>query len=221
MKIEPVSVARWKSIALVAVVVAASTGLGSAEQAGRAGVAVPTDALPGELRALGERLRAAPLRCVPFVQTKKLASLDRELRFLGELSIAPDRRIIWSLRSPLQVDYQFLPTGAYRRGGNGVYQRMAVPDAASRGIHDVLTALLDLRIDTLTRRFTVSRLGSAPLRFRAVPRDARLRSVIAAVEVTAAERIEELRVREADGNVAVYRFAAAPGARSCVLPGPP
>ena len=195
--------------------------------------------LPAELQQLAAALRTTPMRCVPFEQRKHIASLQRALSFRGELSVAADRRVHWRLRTPVQVEYQFLRDGAWRRGssgsaapdstgsaagnaaGRGEWTRLAVPDAASRAIHDMLSALLDLDPVALTRQFELRVTGTSPLAFEAVPKDARLRRVITKVSVQGGARIERMRVDEAGGNWSEYVFALpAPGV-ACDLPAPP
>ena len=183
--------------------------------------------LPAELQQLAAALRTTPMRCVPFEQRKHIASLQRALSFRGELSVAADRRVHWRLRTPVQVEYQFLRDGAWRRGssgsaaGRGEWTRLAVPDAASRAIHDLLSALLDLDPVALTRQFELRVTGTSPLAFEAVPKDARLRRVITKVSVQGDARIERMRVDEAGGNWSEYVFALPSAGVACDLPAPP
>ena len=183
--------------------------------------------LPTELQQLAAALRATPMRCVPFEQRKHIASLQRALSFRGELSVAADRRVHWRLRTPVQVEYQFLRDGAWRRGSSGIaagrgeWTRLAVPDAASRAIHDMLSALLDLDPVALTRQFELRVTGTSPLAFEAVPKDARLRRVITKVSVQGDARVERMRVDEAGGNWSEYVFALPSAGVACDLPAPP
>ncbi len=168
------------------------------------------------------------MRCVPFEQRKHIASLQRQLLFRGELSVTEDRRVHWRLHSPVRVEYQFLRDGAWRRGATEnprgeiePWSRLAVPDAASRAIHDMLAALLDLDAIALTRQFDLRVTAAAPLVFEATPRSARLRRVIAKVQVQGDARIERLRVEEAGGNWSEYLFASPAAGKACVLPAAP
>lgn len=178
-------------------------------------------ALPPALLELANALRATPMRCVPFEQRKHLASLDRELSFRGALSVTDDRRVHWQLTEPVQAEYQFLRDGAWRRTGSAPWARLAVPDAASRSIHDMLTALLDLDPVALTRQFDVRLTSETPLTFDAIPKNARLRQVIAKLTVQGRTRIERLRVQEAAGNWSEYRFAERAAATRCTTPAQP
>lgn len=179
--------------------------------------------MPAPLQSLARAIRGAPMRCVPFEQRKHIAALQRELVFRGEMTVTTDRRVHWRLQSPLRAEYQFLADGAWRRVDNAPWARLAVPDAASRVIHDMLAALLDLDPVALTRQFDLRVTGTSPLVFDAVPKDARLRRVIAKVVVQGEQRIDRLRVLEASGNWSDYTFSspspAAAGA--CDIPSPP
>ena len=177
--------------------------------------------LPAPVLALSQRLRSQNMRCVPFVQEKHLVSLGRALRFTGELSVADDRRVLWRLNTPVQAEYQFLDNGAWRRSPGAAWQRLAVPDVASRAIHSMLSSLLDLNASTLQQQFDVRVLSSTPVVFVAVPRVAQLRKLIGSVTVRANTRIESLRIDEPSGNWSEYRFGATGAPERCLLPPPP
>ncbi len=179
--------------------------------------------MPAELQGLARSLRVAPMRCVPFEQHKHIASLQRALTFRGEMSLAEDRRVHWRLRAPVRVEYQFLRDGAWRRGAGAddAWARLAVPDAASRAIHDMLSALLDLDPVALSRQFELRVSRASPLAFEATPRDARLRRMVAKVTVLGSTRIERMRVDEAGGNWSEYVFAVPVPGEACDVPAPP
>ena len=180
-----------------------------------------TTAQAGELRDLARRLRAQPTRCVPFVQTKHLAALPRPLIFVGDFSVGTDGSINWRLARPLAVEYLFTVTGGWRRSASTArWESLGLAGTASTATFRVLAALVSLDANALQIYFTVSYSAGPPVQVRAVPKDARLRAVIANAVVDIGTRVQRVEIREANGDWSEYVFGrtSAPGMTGTALP---
>ena len=201
--------ARRQSIGVLLLVL----GLTGAPACSAALTAGPTLTAPSpgapanSLAVLAARLRAQPVGCVPFVQTKHLLALPRPLTFSGGLTIGADGVIDWRLLKPLAVQYRFSARGAWRKAATTAgWESLGLPGAASTAAFRVLAALVSLDLAALQQYFTVGYSAGPPVRIDAIPKDPRLRSVIARAVVEVGARVERVEIREANGDWSEYRF---------------
>lgn len=146
-----------------------------------------------------------------FAQTKRLASVARNLSSRGRFLVSKEDGIVWDTRKPFASLLIVGERGIIQRTSSGKLSRL---DAGSSPVFaqfsEAMRAVFAGDADALFSRFDVYyRPGStATWNVGLIPRDSVVRSVIASMELSGEDALKTFLVTEPTGDTVFYEFSS-------------
>lgn len=160
-----------------------------------------------DLNQLRTQLSAAPVVRGKFVQEKHLRALPQPLVSRGEFVLANGRGMLWQLRSPLQQTLRITPSGIRRQLSNGAWQANA--DGNSRESRLFLD-LLSGDTEGLAKNFDLQLQGTpGDWNLLMTPNSVILRQIFTGIEIHGGAIVQDIELREAQGDRTVLRMTDA------------
>ncbi|MBA1202381.1 outer membrane lipoprotein carrier protein LolA [Pseudomonas capeferrum] len=162
-------------------------------------------ALAFDMNDLQRQLSAPAVIQGPFVQEKHLRALPQPLLSKGHFVLARDHGLLWRLQTPLQQDYRINAKGIARRDPNGWQTLPGKSTAAEQ--NRLFFAVLQGDSSGLERDFELSLQGDAAhWQLRLIPRSLLLKQIFTRIDITGADFVERIVLRETQGDSTVLRM---------------
>ena len=180
-------------------------------------VSVQDDAALTRIQAMVAR---PTTMCGAFEQQKTLVGLRRPVQSSGRFCVMKDRGVLWSTLTPFPATLKLSRAEIVESQGDRVTSRLSARDEPTVGmISEMLFAVLAGDLSGLRSGFTIdASTDAATWRARMTPKDAGLRRVIDAIELTGGEFVRQIRITEASGDHTVIAFTGFVTGPSALLP---
>lgn len=167
-------------------------------------------ALAFNLQDLQQQLSKPAVVKGPFVQEKHLRALPQPLTSKGEFVLARDHGLLWLLQTPLRQDYRIDATGIARRDASG-WQTLPSRSAGAEQ-NRLFFAVLQGDSTGLQRDFDLQLSGDAgQWQLRLTPRSMLLKQVFTAIDISGADYVQRIELKETQGDSTVLRMPQSHG----------
>ena len=160
------------------------------------------------------------IMCGDFDQQKSLVGLRRPVQSSGRFCVARDRGILWSTRKPFPATLRLSRSEIVESQGDRVTMRLSTRDEPTVGIiSEMLFSVLAGDVNGLRNGFVIEASTEASTwHARLVPKDAGMRRVVGAIELSGSEYVKQITITEASGDRTVVAFAGFVTGASALLP---
>jgi hypothetical protein len=160
-----------------------------------------------ELTSIRQRLELHPRIRADFVQTRRMAELQRPLVARGKLLVWGSTGVIWEIEQPVRAAYVLRDATTIEVADGRETVHSAQDDAGSVRIGRILRALVHGDTTSLEQWFEIgARAGAGRWTITLVPRQGPLASFLKSMQVSGADYVEGVLVEETGGDATQIHF---------------
>jgi hypothetical protein len=147
--------------------------------------------------------------CADFVQEKQLKALKRPLLSRGRLVFVAGKGVLWQVREPFAARFLVKSDELIKWDDAGAPQRLSLGQApVFRALSEVFLAVFTAELKGLEDTFELTTsVARSRWRLTLTPRDPGFAGIIAALQVSGSDFVEELVIREGRGDRTRIRFS--------------
>ena len=158
--------------------------------------------------------------CGEFDQQKSLVGLRRPVQSSGRFCVVKDRGVLWTTRKPFPATLHLSRAEIVESQGDHVTMRLSARDEPTVAIiSEMLFSVLAGDVSGLRNGFTIeANTEASTWRARLVPKDAGMRRVVSAIELSGGENVKQITITEASGDRTVIAFTGFATGASALTP---
>lgn len=161
----------------------------------------------GELETIRSKLELHPRIRADFVQTRRMAELQRPLVARGKLLVWGSAGVIWEIEQPVRASYVLRDATTIEVADGRETVRSAQDDAGSARVGRILRALVHGDMQSLEQWFEIgARAGAGRWTITLTPRAGPLASFLKSMQVSGADYVEGVLVEETGGDATQIHF---------------